>query len=241
MGFFAILNAYTMRIALSMAINKIAKPQEYNSSAPDFQENVCIAEDVEGGAMEKGGEYEWSESLQGLILSSFYIGYLITHIPGGILAERYGGKWILGLGILSTAFFTLITPLAIHTGGAGGLIAVRILMGLGEGTTFPALSALLSQWVPAKERSKLGSLVLGGGQVGTILGNIISGVIMDNHPWEMVFYVFGGIGVLWFVIFVSVLLLPFNCVCNVSFLFRPHFATAAQTHILSSNKGKRIT
>lgn len=38
-------------------------------------------------------------------------------------------------------------------------------MGLGEGTTFPAVSVLLSAWIPEKERSKLGSLVFGGGQV----------------------------------------------------------------------------
>lgn len=33
------------------------------------------------------------------------------------------------------------------------------------GTTFPALSSLLAAWIPLKERSKLGSLVFGGGQV----------------------------------------------------------------------------
>lgn len=45
------------------------------------------------------------------------------------------------------------------------MIVLRFLMGLGEGTTFPALSALLAAWIPLKERSKLGSLVFGGGQV----------------------------------------------------------------------------
>lgn len=45
------------------------------------------------------------------------------------------------------------------------MIILRILMGLGEGTTFPALSVLLASWVPEKERSKLGSFVFGGGQV----------------------------------------------------------------------------
>lgn len=53
-------------------------------------------------------------------------------------------------------------------GGHIALIILRILMGIGEGTTFPALSVLLAVWVPAKERSKLGSLVLGGGQVSAI-------------------------------------------------------------------------
>lgn len=41
-------------------------------------------------------------------------------------------------------------------------------MGLGEGTTFPALSVLLASWVPETERSKLGSFVFGGGQVSFI-------------------------------------------------------------------------
>lgn len=137
-------------------------------------------------------------------MSSFYIGYIVTHIPGGLLAEKFGGKWTLGLGILSTAFFTLITPVAITEGGSTALIIVRILMGLGEGTTFPALSVLLSQWVPIKERGKLGALVLGGGQVGTILGNLLSGVLLDAYEWPVVFYLFGGLGFVWFIFFVSI-------------------------------------
>lgn len=115
-----------------------------------------------------GGVYEWNEFIQGWILSSFYIGYVLTHVPGGVLAERFGGKYTLGLGILSTAIFTLLTPLAVESGGAYALIALRILMGLGEGTTFPALSVLLASWVPVNERSKVGSFVFGGGQVSFI-------------------------------------------------------------------------
>lgn len=153
--------------------------------------------------LQSGGDYEWSEELQGFILSSFYIGYILTHIPGGLLAERFGGKWTLSLGILSTAVFTILTPVAIKSGGSTALIIVRILMGLGEGTTFPALSVLLSAWVPAKERGKLGALVLGGGQVGTILGNLLSGVFLDAWDWPWVFYIFGGVGIIWFIIFVS--------------------------------------
>lgn len=73
---------------------------------------------------------------------------------------------------------------------------------MGEGTTFPALSALLATWVPLKERSKLGSFVFGGGQIGTILGTALSGLLLDYFDgWESVFYFFGILGVLWFIVF----------------------------------------
>lgn len=76
-------------------------------------------------------DFDWSEELQGVILSSFYYGYVLSHFPGGWLAERCGGKHTLGLGVLSTALTTLLTPLAAHQ-GPGYLIALRVIMGLGE-------------------------------------------------------------------------------------------------------------
>lgn len=76
-------------------------------------------------------------------------------------------------------------------------------MGIGEGTTFPALSALLSQWTPLKERSKLGAFVFGGAQIGTILGNSVSGLLIDHFKrWDVVFYFFGGLAVIYVILFV---------------------------------------
>lgn len=76
--------------------------------------------------------FDWDEATQGIILGSFYYGYVLTHIPGGMLAERYGGKWLLGLGLLSTALCTLLTPVVVKAGGAWALIVLRVVEGLGE-------------------------------------------------------------------------------------------------------------
>ena len=48
----------------------------------------------------------------GHILAAFYYGYLITQIPGGYIAARFGGKNLFGIAILLSAMLTLITPLA---------------------------------------------------------------------------------------------------------------------------------
>ena len=67
----------------------------------------------------------------GLLLSSFFYGYIFTQIPGGWLATKYGGKNLFGGGILATALFTLITPPAARI-SPYLLASVRILEGLCE-------------------------------------------------------------------------------------------------------------
>lgn len=77
------------------------------------------------------GEFNWDEEEQGIILGCFFFGYLVTQMPGGILGQRFGGKWPLGIGLLVTAIFTLLTPAAAYL-GKEALIAVRVLQGVGE-------------------------------------------------------------------------------------------------------------
>lgn len=204
MGFAAVINAYLMRVVLSVAITEMVVPIQTTArtdgdTCPDpanvLHKNVTISSDQYLHA--------WNEHTQGLVLSSFYWGYVLTHLPGGILAERFGGKYCLGLGILSTAVFTLLTPVVVRAGDWQWLIVLRILVGFGEGTTFPALNALLSKWAPLSERATLGTLVYSGAQMGNVIGNAASGIIIHStKSWESVFYVFGGLGVVWFAFWV---------------------------------------
>ena len=55
-------------------------------------------------------QFNWDVETQGRILASFYIGYLLMQIWGGRLADRFGGKLILGLSLLSWYLFTILTP-----------------------------------------------------------------------------------------------------------------------------------
>ncbi len=74
------------------------------------------------------GPFDWDLSTQGYILASLYYGYVLTQIPGGLLAERYGGKRVMGYGILVTSVFTLLTPIAART-HYYALIFVRFVEG----------------------------------------------------------------------------------------------------------------
>jgi len=111
---------------------------------------------------------------------------------------RYGGKWVFGLGLLVTAIFTVLTPVAAEA-GIGVLMTARILEGLGEGVALPAMHALVSQWFPVQERSRLASIVFAGTQAGSVVSLPLSGILADDVSWESVFYIFGGLGIAWFV------------------------------------------
>lgn len=195
-----------MRVTLSIAITEMVRAS--NSTSNQKYEDVCSVgnknKTSNNVVTDPSKLYDWDEPTQGLILGAFYWGYLITHLPGGILASKFGGKYTLGLGILSTGIFTIITPwvIEITKGDWKWVVALRVVEGLGEGTTYPALNTMLAQWVPLGERSKMGSLVYAGGQIGTIVCNLISGhLITATKDWASVFYLFGGLGILWYVFF----------------------------------------
>lgn len=147
--------------------------------------------------------YDWDESLQGFVLGSFYIGYLIFHIPGGVLADLLGGKWVLGISIFLSGLCCALSAPVIQYCGVIGLIVFRILMGAAQGSIFPAITTLLSAWIPKNERATLGTMCFSGVTAGTVISNSCSGIMLHNFKWQVTLIVFGLVAVLWFIIFVS--------------------------------------
>ena len=76
-------------------------------------------------------DFTWDSKAQGVILGSFFYGYIVTQIPGGFLATKFGGKMVFLIGIAATSTLTLATPFLAKS-GTGFLITTRILEGLFE-------------------------------------------------------------------------------------------------------------
>lgn len=77
------------------------------------------------------GEFDWSAREQSAITYAFFIGYLISQIPGGFLAERYSVTWVLAGGVGLTGLFTCLTSFAARH-SLYTFIFLRVLEGLGE-------------------------------------------------------------------------------------------------------------
>jgi len=70
--------------------------------------------------------------MQGIVLSSFYYGYVTTTLAGGILALKFGGKGLLVIAVGWTSLLSCFTPPLTIVGDAVAMIVVRVLEGVGQ-------------------------------------------------------------------------------------------------------------
>jgi ACS family sodium-dependent inorganic phosphate cotransporter len=142
----------------------------------------------------------WGERAIGLVQSSFLWGYALTPLVGGVLADRYGGKVVLGFGILVWSLATLATPFAAAGGSLGLLLVTRAVMGLGEGVALPCMNNVISRWVPKSERSRAVAASMGGFQSGSMIGLLAAPALLAAGGIPGPFVLFGALGLVWAVV-----------------------------------------
>ncbi|XP_064628934.1 sialin-like [Lineus longissimus] len=197
LSFLGLFNVYVLRVNLSVAMVAMVNTTTGNGNTTNVQECPVDNTTNSSSADTLHGEFDWSPSTQGIILSSFFYGYLVTQLPGGLISEKIGGKWPFGVGVFMTGALTLLTPLAART-NVYLLIAVRVLEGVGEGVTFPAFQSLAGRWAPPLERSLIFTSFIGC-QVGTVVSMPLTAWLSETLGWPYAFYICGAVSCAWFV------------------------------------------
>ena len=141
----------------------------------------------------------WSPTVQGAVMSAFFLGYVTLQIPAGYLSDRFGGKWVLGLGVLFWSLFTLLTPASAAL-GITVLLACRFLMGVAEAVTWPSIYSLYSRWVHPDRRASAVGLMNSGISGGSVIALICTPWLINVWSWQGAFYLYGLLGVIWFVV-----------------------------------------
>jgi len=152
--------------------------------------NVSIA----GQAIQK--DYGLTNVQLGWVFSSFVIGYALFQAPGGRLADRYGPRLVITIGVVWWGIFTTLTAL-VPTGIALSvtiLIAVRFLLGLGEAVVYPSSNRLVAAWIPSEERGVANGLIFAGVGAGAGVTPPLITWILVNWGWQWSFYVSALIG-----------------------------------------------
>ena len=133
------------------------------------------------------------------------------------MADRFGGKWLYGGGILLSSVISLLTPTAARI-DIGLLITLRIVSGLGEGVMIPSIEAMIARWSAPKYCSIVVCVIFVGIDSGALVGMLLSGVLCDYGfagGWPSVFYVFGAVSCIWSVALFLLLQLAFYTPTNI--------------------------
>lgn len=138
-------------------------------------------------------EFGLGKGESGILLSSFFFGFILFLFIAGIIADKLSGKPVLILGLMMFSLATMFTGVA---GSLTSLIFYRVMTGIGEGIFWPAASLEVANVTSEKQRTTVMSLYWMGYPIGGFLGTWMGAVLGPVFGWRVVFYVAGAMGIL---------------------------------------------
>jgi len=129
-------------------------------------------------------ELGYGDVAVGIVIGCYAVSGLLLRPVAGRLADTRGRKWtaLVGALLLSAGGFLYLVPF-----GLGGLIVARMILGIGEGTLYPAGSAWIVDLAPVERRGRVlglyGLAVWGGLAVGPLFGLLIHDAAGYDAVW----------------------------------------------------------
>jgi MFS transporter, DHA2 family, multidrug resistance protein len=183
---------------LNMAAKPVASPAEVPSTGPK-QAGIVLATLIVVSAVANlplamanvalpaiGRSFDASQTQLNLVAVGYSLGLAMSVLWLGALGDRYGRKMLLLLGV------TLAIPAALIAGFAPSveiLIGARIFGGLAAGMAFPTCLALIAALWTGPARTKSIALWAATGGAINACGPLLSGLILTQFPWNVVFLV----------------------------------------------------
>jgi MFS family permease len=160
----------------------------------------------------------------GIILSCFFYSYIILLVPMGLLTDRIGPRAIMGGGMLLWAVGSAATGLAPNF---ASLVGARLLLGVGESSSYPAGNRALREWAPREERGMMAAIFHAGSTAGPAVGILLTTLLLSLFGWRMSFLIISVLTLAWALVWL--------------FFYRsPEAATwlseAERTHILTQRE-----
>lgn len=140
--------------------------------------------------------YKFTNVQLGYIFSSLLAGYALFQTVGGRLADRFGSRRVLALGVLWWGTFTALTaavPATIEY-SLFLFISVRFLLGAGEAVIYPAANQFVARWIPIRERGVANGLIFAGVGVGAGFAPPLITYFMLHYGWRASFWACSIIG-----------------------------------------------
>lgn len=147
-----------------------------------------------------GGEFDWNNEVQQLIMSWYMFAYTLPQIPATKLSMKIGGRLATPISLLICAASTILTPIVAYWGWEW-VVGMRIINGLGAAAVLPMMLYLIERWMPYEEFS-LGLTFAQLIQVIiTACSPLVCGYLSAVH-WSYAFYVPGTLVLIFCLIWV---------------------------------------
>jgi MFS transporter, ACS family, D-galactonate transporter len=170
------MNRVLFLLTLSILINYVDR-SNLSIAAPLLQDELHI-----------------SNTQLGTLLAAFFWTYGLMQIPAGWLVDHFDVKWVFAAGFFIWSTATAVTGL-LH--GFAALIAVRVVLGIGESVAFPSYSNIIGRHFTEERRGFPNALVAAGLSLGPAVGMLIGGMVVESFGWRPFFVVVGLAALLW--------------------------------------------
>jgi MFS family permease len=139
---------------------------------------------------------------------SFAVFYTVMGIPLGRLADSKSRRGLIAAGVIVWSVMTALCGTAKHY---WQFFLYRVGVGVGEAALSPAAYSMIADYFPPEKRATAISVYSMGIYLGAGLAFLLGGLVIQyvsaqgavdlpivgmTHPWQLVFFVIGGAGVL---------------------------------------------
>jgi len=135
----------------------------------------------------------------GLVFSAFAYPYLLFQIIGGWLSDRFGARLTLTVSAIMWAVATLSTG---FVDSLAAMLSARVMLGFGEGATFPAATRAMSDWTIEGKRGFAQGITHSSARLGSALTPPLVVCLMALVTWRGSFIILGIISLAWAVVWV---------------------------------------
>ena len=139
-----------------------------------------------------GGEFGMNAIALGWVATSYLLAGAIALVPLGRLADMHGRKRVFVWGVV---VFTLGSIASALSGSSGGLIAARVVQGLGGAMMFGTGTAMLSSVYPPTLRGHALGINVATVYIGLSLGPTLGWIMTEAFGWRSIFWACVPLGV----------------------------------------------
>lgn len=183
MGGYAVGSMCLLRYSMSVSlVNMVNQTALYMEEHP----NKTI-EDFFSEGYTLGGEFDWNNEIQQMLLSWYMIAYTIPQLPSTKLGLMIGSRLAIPIMLSICSLSALLTPLAAYRSWEW-VLALRLLQGIGASGILPIQLSLIENWMSYSELGLGLTCVVLVPAFVMALHPILMGYLCNIH-WSYSFYV----------------------------------------------------